>query len=493
MPAGNTSKGIDLPRSTTAGPCISCGVLPLDHNAWCPECGALLPTDHVQRPEGHRPPVSAPIEAAALSTTGEPAEPVHPLEATCPVCQGVIDAGYCLRCGAAEGPLRDHFQQVPAVWLAGVSDRGVRHHRNEDALALAADPVPCSHGVIVVCDGVSSSDDSDTASMAAALAARDLLDGSRRSASSHRGPSSNALLQQAVEAANAAVISSTGAPTNTSHPDTSHPEDHSTSHPDDRSAQVPEASSAAACTFVAALIDQDDVTVANIGDSRAYWIGDDADVRLLTVDDSMAQVRMAMGVDRETAENGPQAHAITRWLGADAPDLTLTPHRFHVPGDGWLILCSDGLWNYASTPEHLLTLVQEAALSGIHEPRDLAAHLTRWACVQGGHDNITVAAARFGPRQDVSGIVPGATARSSMAPTPDTMSDAVTTTPDDATGHLRADDTDTVQMCAGPDLMDEAGHTGLDIPGGDEATRSTDGFDIAPGTHDESPARDSDD
>ena len=138
-------------------------------------------------------------------------------------------------------------------------------------------------------------------------------------------------------------------------------------------------------------------------------------------------------------------------------------------------------------------LVQEAALSGIHEPRDLAAHLTRWACVQGGHDNITVAVARFGPRQDVSGLTPGSADRYEMNPAPATMSDAATTDTDDATGHLYAGGTDTAQMGTGPDLMDEAGHTGLDAPGGDEVTRSTDGIDPTPGTNDESPARGSHD
>ena len=420
MPEGVGSSGF-----TEAVPCISCGVLPIPQNAWCPECGALLPT---QLPEGHRPPGASSVTTALPpSNTDGPDETVHRLETICPSCQGIIDTGYCLRCGAAEGPLRDHFQQVPAVWLAGVSDRGIRHHRNEDALALAADPVPCSYGVMVVCDGVSSSEASDIASMAAARAARDLLDERRRSASSRRAPSSSMLLQQAVESANDAVIRTTG--------------DSETSHTDDgAAAQIPPTSGAAACTFVAALIDQDAVTVANIGDSRAYWIGDDADARLLTVDDSMAQVRMAMGVDRETAESEPQAHAITRWLGADAPDLMLTPRSFQVPGDGWLILCSDGLWNYASAPEHLLTLVQEAALAGIHEPRDLAAHLTRWACVQGGHDNITVAAARFGPRQDVSAIMPGSAARDAVPPASGTMNAPVTALSDDATDPLHVKD-----------------------------------------------------
>ena len=44
--------------------------------------------------------------------------------------------------------------------------------------------------------------------------------------------------------------------------------------------------------------------------------------RCSTVDDSFAAEQIAAGVPRHEAENGPQAHAITRWLGLDAPDHT---------------------------------------------------------------------------------------------------------------------------------------------------------------------------
>ena len=55
-----------------------------------------------------------------------------------------------------------------------------------------------------------------------------------------------------------------------------------------------------------------------------------------------------MGVPREEAENGPQAHAITKWLGRDSPDFAPMTGSLTVRGPGWLLVCSDGLWNYAS-------------------------------------------------------------------------------------------------------------------------------------------------
>src|SRR6266481_8303528 len=70
---------------------------------------------------------------------------------------------------------RDHAE-VDLGPAAGVSDRGLRHHRNEDAMALAAEQAPDGPAVVaVVCDGVSSSARPDEASLAAARAAAGVL------------------------------------------------------------------------------------------------------------------------------------------------------------------------------------------------------------------------------------------------------------------------------------------------------------------------------
>ena len=70
---------------------------------------------------------------------------------------------------------RDHAE-VDLGPAAGVSDRGLRHHRNEDAMALAAEQAPGGPAVVaVVCDGVSSSARPDEASQVAAHAALPVL------------------------------------------------------------------------------------------------------------------------------------------------------------------------------------------------------------------------------------------------------------------------------------------------------------------------------
>ena len=94
----------------------------------------------------------------------------------CAACGGAVaEDGYCGTCGARAAAPRDHFVEQPAPWVAAVCDRGIRHPRNEDAVAVAADPEPGTRAVLVVCDGVSSSIDSDVASLAGARAARDVL------------------------------------------------------------------------------------------------------------------------------------------------------------------------------------------------------------------------------------------------------------------------------------------------------------------------------
>src|ERR1700678_559422 len=70
---------------------------------------------------------------------------------------------------------RDHTE-VDLGPAAGVSDRGLRHHRNEDAMALTAEQSPNGPMVAaVVCDGVSSSSRPDEASLAAVQAALPVL------------------------------------------------------------------------------------------------------------------------------------------------------------------------------------------------------------------------------------------------------------------------------------------------------------------------------
>jgi serine/threonine protein phosphatase PrpC len=172
-----------------------------------------------------------------------------------------------------------------------------------------------------------------------------------------------------------------------------------------RSARVPVAvdlptvPSPASCTFVAAVVDHDLLAVGSVGDSRAYWLPDVGTATALTLDDSFAQMQIEAGVPRIQAESGPQSHAITRWLGADAPDHKPATATMTLSEPGWLLLCSDGLWNYRSAAQDMADLVRQSISTSpaSAKPLALAEALVSWAKAQGGQDNISAALARIQP------------------------------------------------------------------------------------------------
>jgi len=255
---------------------------------------------------------------------------------------------------------RDHAE-VDLGPAAGVSDRGLRHHRNEDAMALAAEEAPDGPAVVaVVCDGVSSSARPDEASQAVAQAALPVL-----VAAVKAGGDLSAASRAAVAAARQAVAALQGPGGETS-----------------------------ATTFVSAVANGYEATLCWLGDSRAYWLGEPApESRLLTRDDSVAGGMIAAGLaDEAAAMASPHAHVLTRWLGgeeadlADDPDRAAHVERFTPPGSGALLLCSDGLWNYLPEAAELAGLALPKVLT---DPLGAAADMVKFAVDAGGADNIT--------------------------------------------------------------------------------------------------------
>jgi serine/threonine protein phosphatase PrpC len=240
-------------------------------------------------------------------------------------------------------------------------------------MALGAAQEPGGRAVLVVCDGVSSSIDSDVAALAGAEAARDLLITNQpqgMGVEASRSAAMQQALTQAAAAANEAVVAKTD----------------------------PASQNAASATFVAAVVSDSRLFYANLGDSRAYWVPDAGQPVQLTADDSVAQAKIEAGFTREEAENGPGAHAITRWLGRDAPDIHPRCGELEV-NDGWLLVCSDGLWNYASGADEIGTVLAAGLASSPSNLVDVCEHMVAWANAQGGKDNITVAIARLGDLQ----------------------------------------------------------------------------------------------
>lgn len=289
---------------------------------------------------------------------------------TCPECSQHVhgDDRFCEECGAPLTPgvvidLGDHREFDDGV-AGGVTDRGLVHRRNEDAMHVArvGDSV-----LAIVCDGVSSSAAAADASAAAASAGAAALAESLADPDADRVVAMRGAMATALDA----VVQVAWTRTRRHGPP--------------------------ACTFLGATWDGREITIGAVGDCRGYWIGDD-DAEQLTVDDSWVQEQVDAGaLDPEHAEHHPYAHAITRWMGEDAPGGVPRIATYVPTERGRLVLCSDGLWNYAPTTDRIAELVR--AHESRTAPVDVARALTRVALAAGGRDNVTVAVVDVDPTQ----------------------------------------------------------------------------------------------
>jgi PPM family protein phosphatase len=324
-------RGGELRSNTELMNCHQCGGIVTAEDRFCEECGASLTTDA---------PTS---ELAGCQKCGAAASEIG------------ADR-YCNKCGHRQVEIsHDPIELQPAPNLAGVSDRGRRHHQNEDAIALRiVDP---HTSVLVVCDGVSSSQHPELASQAAVTACIQAIE-----IALNAGIEPDLAIAQGVAAALTAVANVPFDP----------------EAPDDPSST----------TIVTAIVRHNLVTIGWLGDSRAYWIAPAKSLQL-TQDDSWLRDAIESGMNPTEAEKSPYAHAIVRWLGADVPAAEAIPTiaTFTIPTAGYLLLCTDGLWNYAPDPAYLHHLIQQTANN---DPLAIARELVRYANQQGGQDNITV-------------------------------------------------------------------------------------------------------
>jgi serine/threonine protein phosphatase PrpC len=287
----------------------------------------------------------------------------------CPACGAAADpdARFCESCGAviaqavaaANAPAdaaADRRELDLSPYLGAVSDRGRVHAQNEDAVAVISG-ISGTSSILVVCDGVSTSQNPALGSGVAAEAAANSL-----SKSVAAGLDSKEMMWAAVRDAHAAVCDLMPAGT--------------------------EGSDRPLTTIVAALVRADIATIGWAGDSRAYLLSSGG--KLLTRDDSWVNWVVERGdMTAAQAMHAPNAHAITQCLGD--PDEAPDPHVVTIaltPGEK-LLLCSDGLWNYAPTAAELAAWL--AGLPVATPAIDLCRRLVGSANSAGGRDNITAA------------------------------------------------------------------------------------------------------
>ena len=248
--------------------------------------------------------------------------------------------------------------------VACASHIGLRHETNQDAAALGIDGSG-HHIVLVVADGVSSTEGAEECARVASHTARDYLAATMDQGLPINDDDTVTLFERTFQKAHEAVVSGSGP--------------------------------IGACTLAAAVATHDRIVVGNIGDTRTYWFPDDGDPVRLSIDDSMAQAQMDLGLSREEAERGMGAHAITKWIGASATDVAPRVMAYQPQQSGWLLVCSDGLWNHVPDAGDLARLMADLVSKahtddhGHASPAGVANGLIAHANNCGGHDNITVA------------------------------------------------------------------------------------------------------
>lgn len=248
--------------------------------------------------------------------------------------------------------------------VACASHIGLRHETNQDAAALGIDGSG-HHIVLVVADGVSSTEGAEECARVASHTARDYLTATMDQGLPINDDDTVTLFERTFQKAHEAVVSGSGP--------------------------------IGACTLAVAVATHDRIVVGNIGDTRTYWFPDDGDPIRLSIDDSMAQAQMDLGLSREEAERGIGAHAITKWIGASATDVAPRVMAYQPQQSGWLLVCSDGLWNHVPDAGDFARLMADLVSKahtddhGHASPAGVADGLIAYANNCGGHDNITVA------------------------------------------------------------------------------------------------------
>jgi PPM family protein phosphatase len=136
-------------------------------------------------------------------------------------------------------------------------------------------------------------------------------------------------------------------------------------------------------TIVAALLEGLVVSIAHVGDSRAYLVREGA-LEKLTEDHSLVAEQVWRGLlTEEEAEHSPQQNIITRAIGLkETIEVTLNELTL-VPGDCFL-LCSDGLTKGVGAVQ-ILEAIQAAP-----DPQAASEQLVALANQAGGEDNTTV-------------------------------------------------------------------------------------------------------
>ncbi len=137
-------------------------------------------------------------------------------------------------------------------------------------------------------------------------------------------------------------------------------------------------------TIVACMFYDDRVSIAHVGDSRAYRLRGGA-FEQLTLDHSLLQELVDRGFySAEEAQRSTNRNYVTRALGVE-PTVEVEVHEFDVLPDDVYLLCSDGLPDMVEDDDiHLTISTFNASLDVVGQ------QLIDLANDHGGRDNVSV-------------------------------------------------------------------------------------------------------
>ncbi len=143
-----------------------------------------------------------------------------------------------------------------------------------------------------------------------------------------------------------------------------------------------EKSSDMGTTLSVALISNNTAYIANVGDSRVYWM-ENGSISQITTDHSLVAKLVDAGkLTKEEARVHPRANLLYRTIGTDE-SIKVDVFRVNLKKGGTLLLCTDGLWGEV-TDEDIRRICD-----GTANAEEAAEMLVRTANGRGGKDNIT--------------------------------------------------------------------------------------------------------
>lgn len=257
--------------------------------------------------------------------------------------------------------------KIRSLEAVGLTHTGFVRQKNEDCFYLKTQPVnpqnsqdPSVQGVFVLCDGIGGYEQGDVASsMATFKLAQDLLE--------HGFPEFTAdiSLKSSIYKVNQDIYQE-----------------------NQRLKQL--GLGMMGTTAVAATLQDEEVSIVHVGDSRCYRITESQGLEQLTIDHERGQAQISRGLSSQEAYANPEAYHLTQALGP-APNNRIVPDVNHlrIQENSLFLLCTDGLSDNnvveSFWASHLKPYISpDSSLNeGIQNLLDLGLQ-------KNGHDNITI-------------------------------------------------------------------------------------------------------